>query len=189
LNIPAEFFQGYSVSWTDSAITARDGQRITSPDWALTYYFAGPTVFNIVGSPSGGAWDFDLSPGETAAMTAADTPNYAWQAVATNGAQKITIGTGQSRAVQNLASATAGFDPRTQDEIDLAAVEAAIRARIAGGAVAEYSIGSRRLRNEGMTELRALAKEIKLRIRRARRRESINNGGGDPFVSYVSFRR
>jgi hypothetical protein len=189
LNIPAEFFQGDSVAWHDAAIRSRDGQSITSPDWVLTYYFGGPTIFEVVGTPNGGGWDLALSPAETAAMTPSATPNYAWQAVATSGAQRITVGSGTTRTVQTFDGATGAVDTRSQDEIDLAAVQAAIRARVAGGAIAEYAIGSRRLRNEGMSELLKLEGVIKARIRRSRRRQSIANGQGDPTISYVSFTR
>jgi hypothetical protein len=189
LNIPAEFFQGDSVAWHDPAIRSLDGRSITSPDWTLIYYFGGPTIFQVTGTPKGGGWDLTLSPAQTSAMTPSPTPNYAWQAVATSGTQRLTVGSGTARTVRTFQGATAPVDTRSQDEIDLAAVQAAIRARIAGGGIAEYAIGSRRLRNEGMTELLKIEGTIKARIRRSRRRQSIANGQGDPTISYVSFTR
>lgn len=189
MNIPAEFFQGDSVAWTDAAIRSRDGQSITSPDWTLTYHFGGPTVFEVVGSPSAGGWSFALSSAETAAMTPSERPNYGWQAVATKGAQRLTVGSGHARTVKTFDNATAPVDHRSRDEIDLASVQAAIRARIAGGGIAEYAIGSRRLRNEGLAELLKLEGVIKNRIRRSMRRQSIANGQGDPTISYASFTR
>jgi hypothetical protein len=190
VKIPADIFQGDSVSWHDepTRIEGASALTISAPGWTLTYYFAGPTVFNVVGTADGDGWDVALSAAQTLAMTAAADPNYSWQAIATNGANRITVGVGQVRVVANLATATAGFDGRSQDEIDLDAVRAAIRARVSGGGVIEYSIGSRRLRNETLSELRAMEQDLMAKVSKARRKQKIANGEGDPRTSYVSFR-
>lgn len=123
-------------------------------------------------------------------MTAAtdpSTPNYFWQATAGNGSVKHTIGTGQITILKNLASSVAGYDGRTQAEQDLAAVRAAITARVSGGMVAEYAIGSRRLRNEPVEALLALESRLKLMVSKERAAQSIANGLGDPRNTFVRF--
>lgn len=120
-------------------------------------------------------------------MNESRTPNYFWQATVTKAAQVITIGSGRLTVLKNLALSVAGYDGRTQSEIDLAAVQAEIQARISGGATIEYTIGTRRLRKEALSELMALESRLKLLVSKERKAQDLANGLGDPRNVYVRF--
>lgn len=191
MKIPGSITQGDTVTWRDLPTRDNLGQTIASGDYTLTWYFNGPTHFSVVSTASADGWETTLSAVQTAAMTPVTPPlsgaNYFWQATATNGTRTVTIGSGAVTVLRNLATAPAGFDGRSQSERDLEAVQAAIKARISGGVIAEYTIGTRRLRNEPMAELLALESRLKLIISRERRAQSISNGLGDPRNTFVRF--
>lgn len=189
MNIPPIIVQGDSVTWRDAPTSDNLGNTISSPSWALTWYFSGPTILTVTSTANAGGWETSLTSAQTAAMTAAtsQSANYFWQATASFGAQKVTIGTGTLLIQQNLATATAGYDGRTQAEQDLAAVQAEIRARVTGGMTVEYQIGSRRLRKEPMTALLELESRYKMIVAKERQAQSIANGLGDPRNTYVRF--
>lgn len=157
----------------------------------MTYYFSGPTSFNIVAVPDGTGWKTTMTSAQSTALVTvvppSISPNYYWQATATNGTETVTLGTGTLTVQKNLATAAPGFDGRTRAERDLLAVEEAISARISGGVIAEYTIGTRRLRNEPMVELLKLKSDLKLEVMKERRAQMIANGLGDPRNTYVRF--
>lgn len=189
MNIPPIIVQGDSVTWRDVPTTDNLGNTITSADWTLTYHFGGPTAISAVATASDDGWQVSLTSSITAAMLATETgdANYYWQAAATKGSEKITVGTGTLTIQQSLANAVAGYDGRTRAEQDLTAVEAEIRARISGGATVEYSIGTRRLRKEPLSALMELQSRLKLIVAKERQAQSIANGLGDPRNVYVRF--
>lgn len=189
MNIPPIIVQGDSVTWRDVPTTDNLGNTISSPNWALAWYFSGPTTLTVNSTAYNGGWETSLSSAQTAALTAAATQdaNYYWQATASYGAQKVTIGTGTLLIQQNLANAGANYDGRTKAEQDLAAVETEIRARITGGATVEYMIGTRRLRKEPISALMELQSRLKLIVAKERQAQSIANGLGDPRNVYVRF--
>lgn len=187
MEIPSEIVQGNSVTWRDIATTDNLGAAITSADWVLTYYFGGPTTFNVVGTAYSSGWEVTLSATQTAAMNDSLSPNYFWQATVTKASDAVTIGSGNLRIIKNLATAIAGFDGRTQAEIDLAAVQVEISARISGGTAIEYTIGSRRLRKEAMSELLTLESSLKRQVYMEKAAQQMANGLGDPRQMYVRF--
>ena len=191
MNIPGKITQGDTVVWRDVPTKDGLGNQIAAPDWTLTYYFNGPTRFSVVADVNENGWQTTLTSEQTAAMTpvaSVGTPaNYYWQATATNGDQQITIGNGTLTVLQNLATAPASYDGRSKAEKDLAAVQQAIEARINGGVVHEYVIGTRRLRNEPLSELLALESRLKLIVSKERQAQAIANGLGDPRNTYVRF--
>lgn len=187
MQIPASIVQGNSVTWRDLSTQDNLGNSITSNDWTLTWYFSGPTTFSVTSTASSTGWETTLSAAQTTAMNESRTPNYYWQATVTKAAQVITIGSGRLTVLKNLASSVAGYDGRTQSEIDLAAVQAEIQARISGGAAIEYTIGTRRLRKEALSELMALESRLKLMVSKERKAQSLANGLGDPRNVFVRF--
>lgn len=187
MEIPSEIVQGNSVTWRDAATTDSLGNAITSADWTLTYYFGGPTTFNVVGTAYSSGWEVSLSAAQTGAMNDSLSANYFWQATVTKASQVITIGNGSLRIIKNLATAVAGFDGRSQTEIDLAAVQAEISSRISGGTTIEYQIGSRRLRKEAMSELLTLESSLKRQVYMEKAAQQMANGLGDPRQMYVRF--
>jgi hypothetical protein len=159
----------------------------SNASWVLTYYIAGPTTaISAVGASDGvGGWNLTLTTGQTGAFSAPGT--YAWQAVATNGSEAITLGSGTFETADRLTGAVVGYVAKSQTEIDLDACQAAIRSRLNGGGVAEYVIGTRRLRYETLTELRAMESALTLKFNREKRAEARANGQGDPRLLHVRF--
>ena len=66
-------------------------------------------------------------------------------------------------------------------------MQAAIRAIISGGAVAEYTIGSRRLKKMEMTDLLMLESSLKAEVKREQKASLIANGLGNPHNLFVRF--
>ncbi len=133
-----------------------------------------------------GGWDFtykaptDLSPGI-----------YFFAIRAINKADSTIvklIANGQMTFVGDIGG-TAAFDGRSQSRKDLDAVQAAIRAIISGGAVAEYTIGTRHLKKMPMTDLLVLESRLKAMVAREEKAERIAQGLGSPNNMYVRFKK
>lgn len=191
MNIPATIRRGDTVKWRDDAGRDNLGNPISSgAGWALTYYIRfnrnnhGATA---VGTAYGQGWEFTLSSATTDGFHADDT-GY-WQAVATKAGEKITLGAGQFQVDENLyyTGTPAAVDDRSQSQKDLDAVQAAIRSMISGGAVAEYSIGSRRLKKMEMSDLLALESSLKAAVKREQAAQLHANGLGNPHNLFVRF--
>jgi len=179
------------VKWRDVASTDTLGNAISSGGgWALTYYIRfnrnnhGATA---VGTAYGTGWEFTLSSATTDGFHADDTGF--WQAVASKAGEKITLGSGQFQVDENLyyTGTPAAVDDRSQAQIDLDAVQAAIRAMISGGAVAEYTIGNRRLKKMELTDLLTLESSLKAQVKREQAAQLQANGLGNPHNLYVRF--
>jgi hypothetical protein len=182
---------GDTVKWRDDASADVFGNAITSTGgWTLTYYIRfnrnnhGATA---VGSAYGSGWQFTLSSATTGGFHEDDT-GY-WQAVATKAGESITLGAGQFEVDPNLyyTGTPAAVDNRSQAQIDLDAVQAAIRAMVSGGAVAEYSIGSRRLKKMALADLMQLESSLKAEVKREQAASLIANGLGNPHNLFVRF--
>jgi hypothetical protein len=87
----------------------------------------------------------------------------------------------------SYAGQPSAFDGRSQSQKDLDAVQAAIRAMIAGGAVAEYSIGSRRLKKMELNDLLAFESTLKAAVKREQAAQLHANGLGNPHNLFVRF--
>lgn len=190
MNFPARITEGDTVKWRDVASSDTLGNAITSVDWTLTYYFRfnrnnhGATA---VGTAYGSGWQFSLTAATTEGFHADDT-GY-WQAVATKAGETVTIGSGQFEIDANLAyvGTPAAFDNRSQAQKDLDAVQSAMRAIISGGAVQEYTIGSRRLKKMEMADLLSLESSLKAEVKREQKASMIANGLGNPHNLFVRF--
>lgn len=189
MKIPGTINQGDTVTWIDGPATDSLGNAITSPGYTLTWYFAGPTTLSVVSTAANGGWQTTLTSAQTTAFVVDPDAAYYWQALASNGTSKFTLGTGTFTVIPTIAGQQAGFDGRTQDEKDLAAVKAALQARYTGGAVAEYTIGTRRLRYESMESLQNMYQILLVRVLKAQRAQMMANGLGDPLNTYVGFTR
>jgi hypothetical protein len=191
VNFPARITEGDTVKWRDDASTDVFGNAISSPTgWTLTYYFRfdrnnhGATA---VGTAYGQGWQFSLTAATTEGFHPDDT-GY-WQAVATKAGETVTLGSGQFEIDANLAytGTPAAVDNRSQAQKDLDAVQAAIRAMISGGAVAEYTIGSRRLKKMELADLLALESNLKASVKREQAAQLQANGLGNPHNLFVRF--
>ena len=131
-------------------------------------------------------WEFNISATDSALFDAGD---WFWQAIASKGSEKITIGYGNLKveAALEYAGLPGAFDGRSQAKKDLEAVQAAIRTLIAGGAVQEYKIGNRNLKRYDLPDLIQLEGRLKAEVKREDQAELIANGLGNPRNMFVRF--
>lgn len=184
--IPDQITAGDSISWTDGAARDNLGNAVASPSWSLTYIIRGSTALTLTAVPDGGGWKTTIS----AAQSATLTPGvHYWQATATNGSERVTIGAGQIKINENLAysGSAAAFDGRTQAQADLDAVRAEMRARISGGSVQEYTIGNRSLKKMPMADLIAMEGKLKIDVAREARANRLAKGLNSGRAVYVRF--
>jgi hypothetical protein len=189
VNIPATIRAGDTVKWRDEASVDAFGAAVTSITWTLTYYLRTNTASEgatITGTAYGQGWELTIAAATSAGF---DAGQWYWQAIATAGSEKLTLGAGQLEvlAALNYAGTPGAFDGRSQAQQDLDAVQAAIRAMVSGGAVAEYTIGSRRLKKLPLTELLQLEAKLKSDVKREQAAELAANGLGNPHNLFVRF--
>jgi len=189
VNIPSEIRAGDTIKWRDDAGVDNLGIAISSSDYTLTYYLRTNTASEgatVVGTAYGTGWEFTITAGTS---TAFDAGQWFWQAVATKTGSTVTLGAGQLQVLAALTyTGTPGaVDGRSQVQQDLAAVQAAIRAMVSGGAVAEYTIGTRRLKKMELTDLLQLEGKLKAEVKREQAASLMANGLGNPFNLFVRF--
>jgi hypothetical protein len=189
VNIPNSLRSGDTIQWRDIPGADNLGNAISSSDYVLTYYLRTNTASEgatVVGTAYGTGWEFTIAAGTS---TAFDAGQWFWQAVATKTGSTVTMGSGQLTVLRSLSySGTPGaVDGRSQAQQDLDAVQAAIRAMISGGAVAEYSIGTRRLKKMEMADLLQLESKLKAEVKREQMADLIANGLGNPHNLFVRF--
>jgi hypothetical protein len=188
VQIPATIRAGDTVKWRDDAGTDNLGNAIDSGSWTLTYYLRTNTASEgatVVGSAYGTGWEFTLAAATSAGF---DAGTWYWQAVATSGSEKVTLGAGQLQVLAALEySGTPGaFDGRSQAQQDLDAVQAAIRGIISGQAK-QYSIGNRSFTKLDLGELMERESRLKAEVKREQMADLINNGQGNPHNLFVRF--
>jgi hypothetical protein len=189
VNIPAQIRAGDTVKWRDDASTDVFGNAVTSSSWTLTYYLRTNTASEgatVVGAAYGQGWEVTIAASTSAGF---DAGQWYWQAIATAGAEKLTLGSGQLEVLAALqyAGTPGAFDGRSQAQQDLDAVQGAIRSIVAGGAVAEYTIGSRKLKKMEMADLLALESKLKAEVKREQAATLMANGLGNPHNLFVRF--
>ena len=189
MNIPAQITAGDTVKWRDGAATDTLGNLIDSSGWTLTYYLRTNTASEgatAVGAVYGTGWETTLSATTT---TAFDAGRWYWQAIATKGSEKFTLGAGQLDVVAalNYTGNPAAFDGRTQANKDLDAVDLAIRTLVSGGVVQEYSIGNRRLKKYDLSELQMLRSRLIAEVKREQAAATMAQGLGNPHNMFVRF--
>jgi hypothetical protein len=186
VNIPGTLVSGDSATWLDFNTQDGLGNPIQSSAWALHYALRGAQVIDLTGTATSNGWSTSITATQSAALTAGI---YTWQGYVTKNADRLTLGEGRIEITANIATATAGFDGRSQAEIALAAVEAEILARANGGATIEYTIGGRQLKRESITVLLQLKANLKEQVSKERQAQSIAQGLGDPRTTYATFTR
>lgn len=186
MRIPDQLTAGDSISWKDDAARDNLGNAVTCADWTLTYYIRGEKALSVVGAPDGQGWLTTISASQSATLTKG---SYFWQAVATKGSDRITLGSGTLTVAADLSfSGDVGtFDGRTEAEKALAAIDAEINARLTGGMAEEYTIGNRSLKKTPMRDLVALQSRYKTIVTRERQAQKIAQGLGNPRAMYVRF--
>ena len=115
-------------------------------------------------------------------------PTWFYQIRAVKSGDEVTLYEGQVEVKAQLTySGTPGaFDGRTQAQIDLDNVTAAIRSIISDKAK-EYSIGGRTFKRLDLPELRARESQLKAEVVRERKANMIANGLGNPHSLFVRF--
>ena len=189
-DLPSVITAGTTIEWVDEATTAGINKTISSPDWTLEYFLRtntaseGHIATGTQYSNSTG-WQFTISATDSAAF---DAGNWYWAARAFKSSDVFEIGSGELEVKQSLqyTGTPSAIDNRTQTEIDLDAVTAAIRAIIADKA-AKYSIGGRSFERINLPELRAREAELKARVFSEKRYSLKSQGLGDPKNLYVHF--
>lgn len=187
MKIPAKITAGDTLTWNDCPAKDYLGNQIDSSAYDLKYEFRGPTTLTVTASVgTGGGWTSTITPTQSTGLGAG---LFYWQAIATKtaGGERHTLGSGTLEVLADLTTATSGYDGRSQSEIDLDAVRAAIRALVSGGAVAEYTIGNRSVRKLGLADLRALESQLAIRVARERKAQKLANGLGNPSNVFVRF--
>jgi hypothetical protein len=188
MRIPPTIRAGDTVTWRDDAAADALGDPITSSAWTLTYYLRTNTASEgatVTASAYGIGWQSTISATTSAAF---DAGTWYWQAIATAGAAKVTLGSGQLAVLQALSyTGTPGaVDGRSQSRQDLEAVQAAIRALISSGSKA-YTIGNRQLTKLDLPSLIERESYLKGLVVREEAAERIANGLGDPRNLFVRF--
>ena len=188
MKIPSEITAGDSISWIDDPTSDNLGNPIDSSSWTLKYDFRQKDVTNltVTAVAYGSGWKTTLSKTQSAAYAGG---TLYFQAYAESGSDRVTLGSGSVTIKKNISTATNLDEFRSQAEQDLEAVQAAMRAMISGGAVAEYTIGNRSLRKIPMADLLVMESQLKAQVAREKKAESIKNGLGNPHNVFVRFGR
>lgn len=190
--IPPSITSGLDAVWSDAETVDVFGEAVTSSTHSLTYYLRINTFgegATATGVAFGTGWRVTLP----AATTASFEPSKNWffQSILTKTADgtKSEYSRGQIEVKPSLAysGAPTGFDGRTQAQIDLDAVKAAIRSLINGGAVQEYKIGNRNLKRYDLSELIELQSRLKSIVARENKAKLMASGLGDPHNLYIRF--
>ena len=189
MNIPATIRAGDTVKWRDEPSVDAFGNTVSSGTWTLTYYLRTNTASEgatSVGTAYGQGWEFTIAAGTSSGF---DAGQWYWQALATSGGSKVTLGSGQLTVLASLsyAGTPGAVDGRSQAQKDLDAVQAAIRAIVSGGVAKEYTIGNRNLKKYDMADLLQLEAKLKAEVKREQMAELIANGLGNPHNLFVRF--
>lgn len=189
--LPLRVTAGDTIRWSEPPVN-RSGEDVRSSEWGCTMYFrfnATHEGLTVSGSPAAdGSWSFVISANTSSAM---DAGTWYWQRRFQRVAEVFTEGKGTLEVDQSLvySGQPGAYDGRSQAKKDLEAVQQAIRAIVSGGAVQEYTIGSRTLKKMKLSELIQLESKLKADVVRENRAEALANGLGDPRKLYVRFRR
>jgi hypothetical protein len=188
VNIPAQIRAGDTVKWRDIEAADNLGNAISSADYTLTYWLRTNTASegaDVTGTAYGTGWEFTIAAGTSAGF---DAGTWYWQAIASKTGSVITLGAGQIEVlpVLSYAGTPGAFDGRTQAQIDLEAVQTAIRAIISGQAK-QYTIGSRSFTKLDLGDLMERESRLKAEVKREQMASLIANGQGNPHNLFVRF--
>lgn len=181
MNVPALIYAGDTVKWSEPATS-----EYSSGTWTRTVAFRHRTdtdALSVTGVANGTGWDFTITATQSALFGAG---TLYWVDAVTSGAERYTIAQGDLDVRASITAATT-FDGRSQSEIDLDALRAEIRARVTGGSVQEYTIGTRSLKKMPMPDLIALESKLKADVSLEKRRKRMAQGldsGRSVFVRF-----
>lgn len=188
MQIPATIRAGDTIQWRDVAGVDNLGNAVSNADYGLTYWLRTNTASegaSVVGTAYGTGWQFTIAANVSSGF---DAGTWFWQAIASKDGSVVTLGAGQLivQSVLSYAGTPGAFDGRTQAQIDLDAVQAAIRAIISKGSK-QYSIGSRSYTSNDLSELMERESRLKAEVKREQMASLIANGQGNPHNLFVRF--
>ena len=128
---------------------------------------------DVTAIANGTDYDVTISATDSATLSAG---RYAWQAVVTKGAE-VHLPDQGFLTVKPLLSSADTFDPRTQNEKNLDALDAVIAGK-ASADVLEYTINGRQLRRYPIKELIALRAHFAALVAAEKAMLRNQNGGG-----------
>jgi hypothetical protein len=183
VSIPGQHRAGDTLEWIEAAAGA-----VSSADgWALNVYLrkAAAGITAVGAARTDGGWDLTLTATTTAAM---GTGEGQWQAVASKDAASTTLDAGRLQILPSLvySDTPAAFDGRSEAEIELAEVRAAIRALITKGAQ-QYTIGSRSFSALDLGKLTERESQLRAIVAREKAAARVAAGLGDPRNVFVRF--
>jgi hypothetical protein len=171
---PTQFPTGSTVVFTQV-----HGDYDPGDGWVMKWALAGAGQTIVTASNTGGLWQFTLT--ATLNTLAAGTYTTVLYIERTSPAlERYELARGTVEVQANPLAASAG-NQRLTDEAELALLDTAIAARIAGD-VTEYTIGDRSLKKIPLDELLSWRNTVRSRLARRRR-------GGAFGVQRVSFGR
>lgn len=191
MEIPSKLSVGDSVAWIIEPKYDNLGNPFLNTEYGAVYYFkkvgaTEATNFDQTTNPnSSGGWDATLS---VEAETEIGTYYYVLKMVNIDNEHSFAVESGQIEILANIED-DGIFEGRSRARQDLDAVQAAMRSIISGGAIAEYTIGSRSVRKMTMEDLIKLESKLKADVVREEKAEKIAQGLGNPNNLFVRFRR
>jgi hypothetical protein len=164
MGLPAYIRSGNSLSLVASYA------GLSPTGWALLLAIRGAVNLDIAGVASGSSWTLSASSTQTAQLSPG---KYKWAVLATStdGTQRVEAESGEVEVLPNLATAAAGVELRSEAELVLASVDAAV-SDWPKKRSAMITISGRSITYKKIEELLAL----RTRLREDVRREKIARG-------------
>lgn len=179
LAIPREFTAGDTVQWVDCF------PAYPSSQFNLSYSIRGSSALDLPSISNGSTFTTTISAIQSAPLVSG---RYFYQAYLTKLAtgDRQNVGQGQVRVNQNLATLTAPYDGSTYAQRTLLAIQNTITAKLEGGAVMEYRIGNRLVKNFTLKEL----SDMEIYYRGLVLKEEVDRGDRPNFENlYIGFNR
>lgn len=188
MNIFSTLPKGDTATWLDDPVKLYDGRQADAlGGWVLTYVLRGPATLDLAATTSGTSWSTTLGATASATLTAG---TYAWAAIITKAAERLTVGSGQLTITADLASLAAGYDSRSVAQTALANCEAAMATfNATGGKVKKYEIAGRSMEFQTIAELLTLHSFWKMKVASELSASQIAQGQGNPRNLYTRFGR
>lgn len=192
LGIPSKITAGDKVTWRDRSISGIDsdtGKPITytPATHSLQYVIKGPDSdsLTLAAVVDGQEWVTTIAAAQSAQLSAG---LYFWSAGVIDGSgDRVTIQTGQIKVAVNLATIAAPYDGRSNSRKMLEAVDAAIQARLSGGAVDSYTIKGRDASRTPIPDLIRLRDLLKAEVAREDQAAKVAQGDVAPGKLFVRF--
>ena len=186
--IPSLFRAGDTIRWRIPSGVNWLNESVTNADYTATAYLrfnASGEAKAIVGTDFTDGWEFVIPASSTSTM---DAGIWGYQIRAVKSGDEVTLYEGQVevKAQMTYTGTPGSFDYRSQAQIDLDNVTAAIRGIISNKGK-EYSIGGRTFKYLDLPELRARESQLKAEVVRERKANMIANGLGNPHSLFVRF--